>query len=159
MKRLFSYLSIVVLATAMNGCGFDLSSNDNTIELPNTYGINVEAVFTVPDFILNHQVTFDEISITYKVRKNDAFAAMVKIYVSDDQIADNLENGDDDDVINVTLGVNENEKSGVVSSQLLIDILNAKQPQFVIGAQNLSVSPISSVFIDLDVKYKGSYKL
>jgi outer membrane lipopolysaccharide assembly protein LptE/RlpB len=159
MKKLLSTLAITVFMFTIGGCGFDLSSNDNTIELPNTYGINVEAVFTVPDFILNHQVTFEEISITYKVRKNDAFAAMVKIYVSNDQTADALENSDDDDVINVTLGVNENEKSGTVTSQLLIDILNSKQPQFVIGAQNLSVSPVSSVYIDLDVKYKGTYKL
>jgi hypothetical protein len=47
----------------------------------------------------------------------------------------------------------------VVSSALLVEILNNKQAQFVIGAQNLSVSPVSSVFIDLDVRYTGSYSL
>jgi len=138
MRKILSCLIFTVLALTSNSCGFDLSSNDNTIELPNTYGINVEVIFTVPNFILNNEVTFEEVSITYKVPKNDAFAEMVKIYVSDDQTADALENGDDEDVINVTMGVNE--KSGVIRSQLLIDIVNSKQPQFVIGAQNLSFS-------------------
>jgi hypothetical protein len=159
MKKLTSIFFIVVTAFAFNSCGFDLSSNDNTIELPNTYGINVEALFNTPDFILQHQVKFDLIEIKYKVRKNDAFAATVKIYVSQDQSADAVEMPGDQDVINVTLGVNESEKSGVVSSTLLVSILNSKQPQFIIGAQNLSVSPISSVFIDLDVRYTGSYSL
>jgi hypothetical protein len=143
----------------LSSCGFDLSSNDNTIELPNTYGINVEAVFNTHDFILQHTVKFDLIEVKYKVRKNDAFAAQVKIYVSAEQTADAVEMPGDQDVINVMLGVNESEKSGVVNSTLLVDILNNKQPQFVIGAQNLSVSPMSSVFIDLDVHYKGSYSL
>ena len=150
---------LFLLLFGMAGCTFDLSSNNNTIELPNTYGINVEAVFETPDFILHHDVKFEDITIFYTVRKNDAFAANVKIYVSADQTADNVEMPGDEDVINVTLGVNENSKSGQTSSQLIVQILNNKQPQFVIGAENLSVSPMSSVYIDLDVHYKGTYKL
>lgn len=159
MKKLIYSILFIIPVVFFTGCRFDLSSNDNTIELPNTYGINVEAVFETPDFILNHDVTFEEITISYRVRKNDAFAATVKIYVSADQTADAIEMPGDEDVINVTMGINENEKTGVVSSPLLIEILNSKQPLFVIGAQNLSISPISSVFIDLDVRYKGTYKL
>jgi len=159
MKSIGKLLATVLFTAALFGCTFDLSSNDNTIELPNTYGVNVEAVFETPSFILNHNVTFSEISIAYKVRKNDAFAANVKIYVSADQYADNIQLPGDEDVINVMLGVNESEKSGVATSPLLVDILNAKQQYFVIGAQNLSVSPMSSVFIDLDVRYKGTYSL
>jgi hypothetical protein len=159
MKKFSLILFIGFMATVFSSCGFDLSSNDNTIELPNTYGINVEAVFLTPDFILQHNVKFELLEIKYKVRKNDAFAAQVKIYVSSDQSADAVEMPGDEDVINVTLGVNESEKSGVVSSALLVEILNNKQAQFVIGAQNLSVSPVSSVFIDLDVRYTGSYSL
>jgi hypothetical protein len=159
MKRTRSFLLIGLTSVMLAGCGFDLSSNDNTIELPNTYGVNVEAVFLTPDFILQHDVKFELIEIKYKVRKNDAFVAQVKIYVSSQQSADAVEMPGDEDVINVTLGVNESEKSGVVSSALLVDILNNKQAQFVIGAQNLSVSPVSSVFIDLDVRYTGTYSL
>lgn len=159
MKKIKSFLLFGLAAISFTSCGFDLSSNDNTIELPNTYGINVEAVFNTPDFILQHEVKFELIEIKYKVRKNDAFAAQVKIYVSAEQNADAVQMPGDQDVINVMLGVNETEKSGVVSSSLLIDILNSKQPSFVIGAQNLSVSPISSVFIDLDVRYTGTYSL
>jgi hypothetical protein len=158
-KKLRSFFFIAFTTIALSSCGFDLTSNDNTIELPNTYGINVEAVFSTPEFILNHNVKFEVIEIKYTVRKNDAFAAQVKIYVSAEQTADAVQMPGDQDVINVMLGVNETEKSGVVSSSLLIDILNNKQPSFVIGAQNLSVSPISSVFIDLDVRYTGSYSL
>jgi hypothetical protein len=159
MKKTKCLVLCVLAALAFNSCGFDLSSNDNTIELPNTYGINVEAVFNTPEFILNHDVKFEVIEIKYTVRKNDAFAAQVKIYVSSQQTPDAIQAPGDQDVINVMLGVNETEKSGVVTSSLLIDILNNKQPSFVIGAQNLSVSPISSVFIDLDVRYTGSYSL
>ena len=159
MKKIIYFFSLVTIAFGLNSCGFDLSSGNNTIELPNTYGVNVEAVFETPQFILDHDVTFEEITITYKVRKNDAFAANVKIYVSADQFADAIELPGDEDVINVSLGINETEKSGVASSPLLVSILNSKQPLFVIGAQNLSLSPISSVFIDLDVRYKGTYKL
>lgn len=159
MKKTIYFLTVMIAMLGLSSCGFDLTSADNTIELPNTYGVNVEAVFETPQFILDHDVTFEEITITYKVRKNDAFAANVKIYVSADQFADAIEMPGDEDVINVTLGVNESEKSGVATSPLLVNILNAKQPLFVIGAQNLSVSPISSVFIDLDVRYKGTYKL
>lgn len=159
MKKLLGIFSLVTVILGSSGCGFDLSSGNNTIELPNTYGVNVEAVFETPQFILDHDVTFEEITITYKVRKNDAFAASVKIYVSAEQFADAIEMPGDEDVINVTLGINETEKSGVVTSPLLVSILNAKQPLFVLGAQNLSISPISSVFIDLDVRYKGTYKL
>ena|SRR5687767_7683024 len=159
MNKIKSFLLIGLAAISFTSCSFDLSSNDNTIELPNTYGINVEAVFNTPDFILQHEVKFELIEIKYTVRKNDAFAAQVKIYVSAEQNADAVQMPGDQDVINVMLGVNETEKSGVVSSSLLIDILNSKQPSFVIGAQNLSVSPISSVFIDLDVRYTGTYSL
>jgi len=143
----------------ISGCGFDLNSGENTIELPNTYGINVEVEFTTPQFILDHQVTFDEIKIHYTVRKNDAYVAQVKLYVSEEQYADAIQMPGDEDVINVMLGVNENEKSGTVTSPLLVQILNNKQPRFVIGAQNLSVNPVSSIFIDVDITYKGSYKL
>ncbi len=159
MRKISKILLAALLAIGIGGCGFDLSSEDNTIELPNTYGVYVEAVFETPAFILEHEVTFEEISINYKVRKNNAFVATVKIYVSADQFADGIESPSDEDVINVTLGVNESEKSGSVSCQLIKDILNAKQPYFVIGAQNLSVNPMSSVFIDLDIRYKGTYKL
>jgi hypothetical protein len=159
MNRLRFCFWIIFASAGLYGCSFDLTSNDNTIELPNTYGVNVEAVFETPEFILNHQVKFEEITITYKIRKNDAFAANVKMYVSADQYADNIELPGDEDVINVSMGINENEKTGVATSPLLVSILNNKQPLFVIGAQNLSVSPISSVYIDLDVRYKGTYSL
>lgn len=158
MKVLKEIGLILLISASLSSCSFDLTSNDNTIELPNTYGINVEAVFQTPQFILDHQITWDEIIISYTVRKNDAFAANVKLYVSEDQFADNLEQPGDEDVITVTLGASESQKSGVVTSNLLVQILNNKQPYFVIGGQNLSLSPLSSVFIDLDVRFKGTYK-
>ncbi len=159
MKKIKNSIVVLSIAICISSCGFDLSFEDATIELPNTYGINVEAVFEVPELFIQHDVNFDEIVVAYKVRKNDAFVANVKIYVSAAQTADNVQLPGDEDVISVTLGVNETEKGGVVTSALLIDILNNKQPYFVIGCQNLSAAPISSVFIDLDVKCKGSYKL
>lgn len=159
MKYIKIILSSLLITLCLTGCGFDLSSNGNTIELPNTYGINVEAVFQTPDFFMKHTVKFDEVMVNYTVRKNDAFAATVKIYVSAEQTADAIEMPGDEDVINVTLGVNENEKSGSVSCQLIKDIVNAKQPYFVLGAQNLSVSPISSVYVDLDIHFKGTWQL
>ncbi len=159
MKNRRVVLFLAVLSFIVSSCGFDLNSGNSTIELPNTYGVNVEAVFETPEIILNNNVQFDLIEIKYKVRKNDAFAANVKIYVSADQYADGVQLPGDEDVINVMLGVNENEKSGVVNSPLLVSILNNKQPKFVIGAQNLSVSPMSSVYIDIDVRYKGTYSL
>lgn len=159
MKNKGVVLFLAALGFIISGCGFDLHSGDNTIELPNTYGVNVEAVFETPEIILNNKIQFELIEIKYKVRKNDAFAANVKIYVSADQYADGVQLPGDEDVINVMLGVNENEKSGVANSPLLVSILNNKQPKFVIGAQNLSVSPMSSVYIDLDVRYKGTYSL
>lgn len=158
MKKNVCLILLIGLLFSFTSCQFDLSSEPTTIELPNTYGINVEAVFETPAFILNHDVTFSEIIISYTVRKNDAFAANVKLYVSADQSADALQLPADQEIINVNLGISENEKSGVTSSTLLVDILNNKQPLFVIGAQNLSLSPLSSVYIDLDIRYKGTYK-
>jgi len=157
-KRLF-VLPMLFYVIFSTGCGFDVYSGENTIELPNTYGVNVEAVFETPPVILQHDVKFELIEIKYTVRKNDAFAANIKIYVSADQYADAVQLPGDQDVINVMLGVNENEKSGVATSTLLVDILNSKQPKFVIGAQNLSVAPMSSVFIEVDIRYKGTYSL
>lgn len=148
-----------MVSTLSAGCGFDIFSGQRTIELPNTYGVNVEAVFETPAVILQHDVTFELIEIKYTVRKNDAFAANVKIYVSSDQYADAVQLPGDQEIFNVTLGINETEKAGVAGSSLLVDILNNKQPRFVIGAQNLSIAPMSSVFIDIDIRYKGTYSL
>lgn len=159
MKSLYRIVSGLGVLFMLQSCGFDISSDPATIELPNTYGINVEAVFETPQFILDHDVTFSDISIQYTVRKNDAFAANVKIYLSDDQMADVIQNGDDEVLINESLSISESQKSGAIESSLLPQILNNKQPYFVIGAQNLSLSPVSSVYIDIMIRYKGTYSL
>lgn len=159
MKKFRSILTGLGIILFLQSCGFDISSDPATIELPNTYGINVEGVFETPAFILNHEVNFSEISIQYTIRKNDAFSANVKIYLSDDQTADVIQNGDDEVLINESLGISESEKSGSISSSLLPTILNNKQPYFVIGAQNLSISPISSIYIDILIRYKGTFSL
>ena len=49
------------------------------------------------------------------------------------------------------------EKNGSAVSERIKEAMNNKQAKFVIGAENFSLLPTSSVFIDLEVRFKGTY--
>ncbi|HNZ26400.1 MAG TPA: hypothetical protein PK385_00320 [Spirochaetota bacterium] len=152
-------ISIFSLVFLISSCAvpFDITSSKITIELQNTCGLYVESEIKIPEEVLKSNVSFSEIVLYYTVRKNGSFVAKVEMYASTDQKADNLKGGNDEKLIGVELGLSENKKSGEVVSNKIREVLNSKLPKFVVGGENLSANPLSSIFIDLEVRFVGTY--
>ncbi len=152
-------ISIFSLVFFISNCAvpFDVTSSKITIELKNTYGLYGESEIKIPEEVLKSNISFSEIVLYYTVRKNGAFIADVTLYASTDQNADNIKSGSDEKLLGVSLGLSENEKSGEVVSNKIKEALNSKLPKFVVGGENLSANPLSSIFIDLEVRFVGTY--
>lgn len=161
MRKSKWLLIILAAVFLMVGCSipFEVATDTTTIELPTTGGLYFEKVIDVPADALRDAVTFDEIILVYTVRRTGAFTADVKLYASSDEIDDNLKDGGDELLISVNLGPFDSEKSGEVVSQTIKDVLNAKQAQFVVGAENLTMGPLATIYLDITLRAKGHYTL
>lgn len=152
---IFIFSSVFIISNC--AVPFDVTSSKITIELQNTYGLYGESEITIPEQVLRSNISFSEIELYYTVRKNGSFIADVALYASTDQISDNIKSGSDEKLIDVRLSLSESEKSGEVVSNKIKEALNNKLPKFVVGGENLSVNPLSSIFIDLEVRFVGTY--
>ncbi len=156
---LLVFVSVVALFAVGCSIPFDIETDTTTIELPNTVGIYVEKEMEIPEDARREGLSFEEISLIYTVRADGTFSTEVTLYASKDQNADDIKSGAEEELLNVKLDPPKTEKSGVAVSQVMEDVLNARQAIFVIGAENLSTLPTSSIHLDIKLRLKGSYKL
>jgi len=161
MKILFKTTALLLLLLLFSSCSvsFDKTTPKQTMEIQNTLGFYIEGEVAVPEDALNDNISFDSIEIIYTVRKTGNFVASISVYVSDTQTADNSKDDDDQKIIDLDLSSSEDQKSGVISSDKLKDILNSGQTKFVIGAENLSTSATESVYIDIQLHVSGDYSI
>ena len=160
MKRKLIIISAVLFsAVFLLNCGipFDVTTTQQTLEVPNTGGTYFETVIPIPAEAKDPGITYDSVTVFYTVRKTDPFAANVDLYASSDQTADNAKDPSDELLIGATLTTSETETSGSTASAEILEALNNQQDNFVMGADNSSVGQISSVFVDITVNIKGTY--
>lgn len=156
---LFALLAGTMLFAAGCGIPFDIETATKTIELPNTANAYFDTVVDIPEEARKAGVSFETVDLIYTLRKADTFTAQVKLYASPDQATHTFKPANAELLLDQTLAVNETSKSGITESQTIRDALNAKQESFVIGAESLTSSPLSTIYIDIKLRLKGKFGL
>lgn len=143
------------------GCAipFDVETVKKTIDLPNTGGTYFDKVVDIPEEARKAGVSFETVSLSYTIRKDSGFAAKVKLYASPDQATHAVKPDNAEELLDENLALADTEKSGTVESLTIRDVLNAKQESFIIGAENFSISPLSTISIDITLRLKGKFGL
>jgi hypothetical protein len=153
---------LIMLAGTMlfaAGCGipFDIETPTETIELPNTGGTYFDKVVDLPEEARRDGVTFKTVSLNYVVRKESGFEARVQLYASPDQVTHILKPSNAELLMDEYLAIDETSRSGTVETLTIRDALNTKQESFVIGAENLTSSPLSPIYIDISLRLQGTF--
>ncbi|MFZ3109611.1 MAG: hypothetical protein WA234_02820 [Rectinemataceae bacterium] len=153
---------LIMLAGTMlfaAGCGipFDIETPTETIELPNTMGAYFDTVVDIPEEARRDGVKFNTVSLIYTLRKANTFAAHIKLYASPDQATHAARPANAVQLLDENLTTLETSKIGTAESQTILDVLNAKQESFVIGAENLTSSPLSPIYIDISLRLQGTF--
>ena len=155
--KLFILLAGTMLFASGCGIPFDVETVSRTIEMPNTGGAYFDTVIDVPEEARKAGITFNTVNLIYTVRKAATFAAEVKLYASPDQTTHTLKPANAVQLLDEALTASDTSKSGISESPTIRDVLNNKQSSFVIGAENLSSSPLSTIYIDIVLQLKGRY--
>ncbi|PKL06350.1 MAG: hypothetical protein CVV53_04715 [Spirochaetae bacterium HGW-Spirochaetae-9] len=156
---LFLVLAATTLFAAGCGIPFDIETPTKTIELPNTGGTYFDKVVDLPEEARKPGITFETVSLIYTVRKQSGFVAHVKLYASPDQVTHLSKPSNAEELLDISLAGSDTSKSGTEESQTIRDVLNAKQESFVIGAENLTSSPLSTIYIDISLRLQGKFGL
>ncbi len=148
-----------ILSATSCAVPFSVDSDSVSLVLPNTYGIYVENGISVPAEAKKSGVSFSEVTLYYTVTKTDPFAADVSLYVSPVQTVDNTLSSNDEKILDVHLPLDQNSVSGTTTSSNILNTLNSGFDQIVVGAKNFSLSPLSSITVDVTIHLQGDYAL
>jgi len=157
-------LLLVLGALVLSSCGipFDETIDGGTIEIPNTGSVYVEQAIAIPAEVSSQNITFDDVSVIYTVRKQegvlDLGSTRIVLYASDDTSVDNAV-GDAEEIFDVSLTAEEQTQSGQKASVQIRNALNNKQSHFVMGAENLDASFGGTVYVDVEVRVRGTVSL
>ncbi len=157
MRKLIILISLVFVFT---GCSvsFSVDTDEEIIEIPNTYGTYQEVVVDVPEDAQRDEITYERIICHYVIEKTGGFTTELQVFVSLDTLADNLEKTEDEQLIDVSLGINDEYADGEKESELLKSAL--KQNKFVVGVKNLTSGlPTEKTTVKLYFTVEGTYKL
>ena len=154
---LFILFTATILFAAGCGIPFDIETPTKTIELPNTLGAYFDTVVDIPEEARRAGVSFTTVSLIYTLRKANTFAAHVKLYASPDQTTHASRPANAVQLLDENLATSETSKIGTAESQTILDVLNAKQESFVIGAESFSTTPATTVYIDISLRLQGKF--
>ena len=85
------FAGAVIFLVESCGIPFDITTQKQTIELPNTGGMYVEKAMDIPEQARQSSVSFSEVTLYYTVRRSGSFGAQVTLYASTDQTADTIQ--------------------------------------------------------------------
>jgi hypothetical protein len=130
---------------ALAGCTIPVTVTLDPVEIviESDSGDVVEKVVEIPAEARRDNLTYTSVSVEYTVTGADSIAVSGIAYISDDTVADDTRNSDDEIIFNDDV-VAGGEVSGTIASNLAVEILNGDQTAFVVGAEGFSVQLTAS---------------
>jgi len=158
IKKFLNFISILLIFSCSIEIPFDITTEYNNIEIPNTMGMYVEKLIESPTNTQNQNINFTSLTLNYIITNNTILSGEINIYISLKTNADN-QKSNSTKIISVNIPANQ-IITGATSNDILISAI--KQKQFVIGLENASLS-ISGTSYKINFTYninaKGRYKL
>ncbi len=158
IRRIF-YIVFVCILISISACSiaFSTDTEEFTVKIPNTYGVYIEAAIEIPEDARDEKIEYSDVIIHYEVSKG-GFATDIAMYISADSLVDNVKNDNDEELIDLHLGISDDTVSGEAESELLKEQLHNEY--IVIGIENLSAgSPFDYTEITIYITVKGQYSI
>jgi|GEM_PF-6251548 len=160
--KFLKVFTLVLLAAAISACSvsvpFSVSTKPLSISIPTTLNVYVETSVDIPPEARDSRLSFDEVTVSYNINKNDTYAAHVALYATEKTEADNIKSSPET-LADVSMGLSDTSYSGSTVSTALKNRLNAHAANIVLGVENLTFNPIGNVTAEVVVNFKGHYKL
>ncbi len=151
---IFLFLIFVIL-TNCSLIGFSVTTEEQVIQIPNTYGIYKEVVVELPEEAQKDYLVYEEITVHYDI-STTGYATDMAIYLSADTIADDIKGENDEKIIDVTIDPLEKNETGEAQSEILKDVLHS--PKMVVGVENLTAGfPTDITEVKLYFTVKGHF--
>lgn len=160
-KRRLFWIAAAAAALLVSSCAipFNVTTDKMVFDLPGGAPVYAEKVMDIPAEALKSNITYSEIKVSYRVTKSVAGdAASGGLYVSTDQVADNVKGASDEKLIDIAMDAATSILSGTKVSAKIKEALDKKQAKLVIGAENTTVTA-NNLHIEMTLTLKGSYSV
>lgn len=148
---------LLLLLTSSCSIAFSHETETITVNIPNTYNAYIEAQVKVPEEARDEKIEYSEVVIYYEIEK-ESFITDLSLYICKDSILDHMKNPDDENIVDLHLGLNDRIVSGEAESELLKEKLHNEY--IIIGVENLHAGlPTDQTELTMYISVKGHYNI